>query len=193
MINVLVLERNYFDNLIAKMAHHVDFDAISTYLREKTFPCEVGDKGKKANFRKACKEFSLVNGQLMYANSRVVISSKEMQQTIIHDIHVGLGEDAKAKAMAAHRGRDSTHQKIVARFYWHNIKTDVQEFIKKCDQCQKHGKLKKVSTELHSIPVKNEVMQQVGVNVCNLPEVDEFKHLIVCIYYFLKIVRSETH
>ena len=54
------------------MAHHVDFDAISTYLREKTFPCEVGDKGKKANFRKACKEFSLVNGQLMYANSRVV-------------------------------------------------------------------------------------------------------------------------
>ena len=128
------------------MAHHfhVDFDAIALYLREKTFPCEVaGDKEKKANFRKDCKAFSIVNGQLMYKDSRLVISSKEAQQTIIHDIHVGLGEDSKAKAMAGHRGRDSTHQKIVNRFFWHNIKSDVEEYIKKCDQCQKHGKIKK--------------------------------------------------
>ena len=32
-------------DLIAKMPQHVDFDAIEKYLREKTFPCEVGDKG----------------------------------------------------------------------------------------------------------------------------------------------------
>ena len=103
-------------DLIAKMTQHVDFDAIEKYLREKTFPCEVGDKGKKSNFRKACKEFSIVDGQLMYKDSRVVISSKKAQQAIIHDIHVGLGEDSKAKAMSAHRGRDSTHQKIVIYF-----------------------------------------------------------------------------
>ena len=72
------------------------------------------------------------------------------------------------------------------RFFWHNIKGDVEEFIKKCDQCQKQGKTKKVSTELQSIPVKNEVIQQIGVDVCNLPEVDGFNHLVVCIDYFTK-------
>ena len=99
-------------DLIAKMRQHVDFDAIEKYLRERIFPCEVGDKGKKSNFRKACKEFSIVDGQLMYKDLRVVISSKKAQQAIIHDIHVRLGEDSKAKAMSAHRGRDSTHQKM---------------------------------------------------------------------------------
>ena len=168
------------------MDRHVNFGDIAKYLREKIFPNNVKDKGKKSNFRKACKEFSIVNGQLMYKESRRVIMSKENQHTIIHDVHVGLGEDSKAKAMSSHRGRDSTQQKIAARFYWHNIKDDVKEYIKKCDQCQKHGNLKKVSTKLHSIPVINDVMQQIGVDVCNLPEVDGFKHLIVCIDYFTK-------
>ena len=144
------------------MDRHVNFGDIAKYLREKIFPNNVKDKGKKSNFRKACKEFSIVNGQLMYKESRRVIMSKEDQQTIIHDVHVGLGEDSKAKAMSSHRGRDSTQQKIAARFYWHNIKDDVKEYIKKCDQCQKHGNLKKVSTKLHSIPVINDVMQQIG-------------------------------
>ena len=90
----------------------------------------------------------------MYKETRLVISSKERQQ-IIKDVHVGLGEDPKAKAMASHRGRDATAEKISKRFFWHNIKSDVEQFIKKCYQCKKHGKLKKVSPELHSIPVKN--------------------------------------
>ena len=46
--------------------------------------------------------------------------------------------------MAWHCGWDSTKQKISNRFFWHNIKGDVEEFIKKYDQCQKQGKNKKV-------------------------------------------------
>ena len=29
-------------------------------------------------------------------------------------------------------------------------------------------------------------MHQIGVDICNLPEVDGFKHLVVCIDYFSK-------
>ena len=32
-------------DLIAKMPQHVDLDAIEKYLRERIFPCEVGDTG----------------------------------------------------------------------------------------------------------------------------------------------------
>ena len=61
--------------------YHVSFDVIEKYLRESSYPSEItatGDnKGKKANFRKACKPFSIINGQLMYNKTRLVISSKE--------------------------------------------------------------------------------------------------------------------
>ena len=89
--------------------------------------------------------------------------------------------------MASHRGRDTTYQKIVERFYWQTIVADIIDCIKKCDQCQKQGKIcKLISSELQSIPVPNSVMQQGGVDICNLPEVDRFKHLIVCIDHFTK-------
>ena len=35
-------------------------------------------------------------------------------------------------------------------FFWQNIKGDVEDFIKKCDQCQKQRKIEKVSSELHN-------------------------------------------
>ena len=52
------------------------------------------------------------------------------------------------------------------------------------------GKHKKPSSELHSIPIKTEAMQHIGINICSLPEIDGFKHLVVCIDYFSK--RSEA-
>ena len=41
--------------------------------------------------------------------------------------------------------------------------------------CQKQGSSTlKTKTELHSIPVPAAVMNQFGVDICNLPEVDGF-------------------
>ena len=45
----------------------------------------------------------------------------------------------------------------------------------------------KVKSELHSIPIKTEVMQQIGIDKCSLPEVDDLKHLVLCIDYFSKL------
>ena len=64
---------------------------------------------------------------------------------------------------------------------------DIKDNIKICRSCQLQGKIfKKISPELKSIPVPNEVMKQIGIDLCALPEVDRFKHFIVCIYYFSK-------
>ena len=40
---------------------------------------------------------------------------------------------------------------------------DVKNYIKTCKNCQQQGKIfKKISPELKSIPVPNEVMKQIG-------------------------------
>ena len=63
------------------MAHHVSFEAVETYLHENVYSSDIiGDKGKKANFSKDCKPFSM-------ENTRLVISSTERQRIIISDIH----------------------------------------------------------------------------------------------------------
>ena len=54
--------------------------------------------------------------------------------------------------MAAHRGRESTYQKIFKRFFWHGMIEAIKEYIKICKSCQQQGKIfKKISPELKSI------------------------------------------
>ena len=123
----------------------------------------------------------------MYKEKRRVVFAVERRTAIIHDVHEGIRDNSMVKALAAHRGRESTYQKISERFFWHGMIEDIKEYIKICKSCQQQGKIfKKISPELKSIPVPNEVMKQIGIDLCTLPEVDGFKHLIVCIDYFSK-------
>ena len=67
------------------------------------------------------------------------------------------------------------------------IVKDVAEFIRSCDECQKQLVIKKdTANELRCIPVPSEVMKQVGIDICTLPEVDGFIYLVVLIDYFSK-------
>ena len=101
--------------------------------------------------------------------------------------HEGISDSPEAVALSGHRGRESTYQKISEKFYWHGMVDDVKNYIKTCHKCQHEVKIfKKVSPDLQSIPIESEVMKQVGVDLCNLPEVDGFKHLVVLIDYFSK-------
>ena len=107
---------------VYKMAHHVSFEAIETYLHKNIYPSYImRNKGKKANFWKACKTFSMLHGQLMYNNKKLVISSTEQRHTIISNLYKWLGHDPKGKAMVSHYGRDSKTQEISNRFFWHKV------------------------------------------------------------------------
>ena len=92
-----------------------------------------------------------------------------------------------AKALAAHCGRESMYQTLSERFFWHDMIEEIKEYIKICKNCQRQREIfKKIGPELKSIPIPNEVMKQTGIDLCTLPKVDGFKHLIVCIDYFSK-------
>ena len=41
-----------------------------------------------------------------------MIFEAKQQNEIIHDIHEGIGENSRSKAMASHRGRESTYEKL---------------------------------------------------------------------------------
>ena len=78
--------------------------------------------------------------------------------------------------MSSHLGRTSTCQDVSSRFYWYTIVSDLAEYIKGCDNCQRHLLMpKKVKEELKNIAISSEVMKQIGVDICFLPSLDEFE------------------
>nr|XP_047146263.1 uncharacterized protein LOC124819105 [Hydra vulgaris] len=79
---------------------------------------------------------------------------------VIRDVHRGIGDSEHSKAMASHRGKNTTYDNIAQRFFWYNIAADDSKYIRRCEQCQKQGSLKSPKVELKSIPVPSRVMEQ---------------------------------
>ena len=51
----------------------------------------------------------------------------ERRTAIIHDVHEGIRGNSMTKALAAHRGRKSTYQKISEQFFRHGMIEDIKE------------------------------------------------------------------
>ena len=101
-----------------KMAEtgHVDLNSIEDYIRNKTYPEKLKDKGRNANFRKACKKFTIADGHLTYKGKKRVIFEESRKQSIIHDVHEGISDRPEAVALSGHCGRESTYQKYQKDF-----------------------------------------------------------------------------
>ena len=93
-----------------KMAEtgHVDLNSIENYIRNKTYPEKLKDKGRKANFRKACKKFTIAYGHLTYKGKRRMIFEESRKQSIINDVHEGISDSPEAVALRKKYQKDFT-------------------------------------------------------------------------------------
>jgi len=82
-----------------------------------------------------------------------VIKQNEMESILFmcHDHPTG-----------GHFGVDATYNKIKERFYWAGMKTDIKNYIKKCDACQRRGQ-KGGETFLHPIKVTGP-FERIGID-----------------------------
>ena len=92
---------------------HADLNAIEKYLRHK-FLDGTPANSDKANFRRGCKKFSLVNCQMMYKANALVIVDEQHRRNIVHDVQQGVGDNAKALASSLYLERTSIYQKITS-------------------------------------------------------------------------------
>ena len=131
---------------------HFLFEEFEEYLRNKVYPSNIAakDYGSKSNFRRVTRKSSFRDGHLFY-KKHIVIKDRNRQMEIIRDVHSGIGNSEHSKAMASHRGKNSTYEKIAQRFFWYNISNDISDFVKKCEQCQKQGDLKSPKSDLKPI------------------------------------------
>ena len=92
--------------------HHVNLKMVEEFLRRKIYPKEIAKaKGKKANFRRTCENFSIKDGELFYKKSRKVIFDEQQKIEIVHDIHEGIGDSSLVKAIAENKSEFHQYSK----------------------------------------------------------------------------------
>ena len=107
--------------VMVKRKHFLSED-IEKYLRNKVFPSNIAakDYGSKSNFRRATRKYSFKDGDL-FDKIRIVIKDRNRQMEIIRDVHSDIGNSEHSKAVASHRGKILTYEKIAQRFFRCNI------------------------------------------------------------------------
>ncbi|KAF0767263.1 Pro-Pol polyprotein [Aphis craccivora] len=72
-------------------------------------------------------------------------------------------------SLTAHRGRDACISLIESRMFWPNIYSDVCNFIKECNICQKvNPAVLKAVPKLQPVSVSTAVMKQIGIDTATL-------------------------
>ena len=99
-------------------------------------------------------------------------------ETILYMMHDNI--------LAAHFGIKATYNKIKKRYWWKNLKADVEIYVKSCDRCQRRGKPQE-KQELHPIGIKSP-FHMIGIDfVGPLPITNKKnRYLIVAVDYFTK-------
>src|SRR6185369_12222247 len=90
--------------------------------------------------------------------------------------------------LSGHFGINATYEKIREKYYWKNMKRDVEEYVKSCWECQMRGK-PSGKNELHSIKI-GEPFEVIGIDIVGpLNETEKGnKYIVVAIDYFTKWV-----
>ncbi|XP_076056266.1 zinc finger and BTB domain-containing protein 11-like [Oratosquilla oratoria] len=160
------------------MDFNTEMDEVEEFLRSKKYPVHVGNnKGKKANFRRKCQAFTIQDDFLKYVHKPNrkevrflrVIKDRQYQLDIVLASHRGSGYSDESVALGGHVGREKVVDRIMQRYWWRKIVSDVNETIKTCLRCQKSSTVfKKVDSKLHNIPIKPQIMHQIGIDLCSL-------------------------
>ena len=106
-------------------------DSIVLYLREDILP---EDKSETKKIRRKAPRFWLFENQKLYKHSfsRPYLLCVHPKATEL------LLEELYERICGSHTGgRSLSHRTITQGYWWPNIQKEAQEYVKKCDQCQR--------------------------------------------------------
>ena len=73
---VIIKERTKMEIKEKKQRNHFEREDIETFLRLNEYPKIIKEWRARSNFKRACKMFSIENGQILYKRQRVVVMAK---------------------------------------------------------------------------------------------------------------------
>ena len=106
-------------------------DPIVLFLREDILP---EDKLEVDKVRRKAPRFWLSEDQKLYKRSfsgpYLLCIHPKVSELLLEELHEGI--------CGSHtRGRSLSHKAITQGYWWPNMQKEVQEYVRKCDQCQR--------------------------------------------------------
>jgi hypothetical protein len=119
----------------------------------------------------------------------VVVTDLKRQNTIINEVHVGVGVSFEAKSAAGHFGRDKMVALINSRWHFPLITARVTQYLKYCDTCQRANTYKtpKSGAILHPHDIPTKVWAKIGLDLIGpLTLCNGYKYICTAIDYYTK-------
>ena len=106
-------------------------DPIIIFLKEDFLP---GSKSKANKVRRKAPWFWLFENQKLYKRSfygpYLLCIHPEAVELLLEELHEGICRSHSG-------GRSLSHRALTQGYWWPNMQKEAQEYVKKCDQCQK--------------------------------------------------------
>ena len=106
-------------------------NSIIQFLKEDILPEE---RSKADKVRRKATRFWLSKNQKLYKRSflgpYLLCVHLEMTESLLEELHEGIYESHTG-------GRSLAHRAITQGYWWPNMQKEAQEYVKKCDQCQR--------------------------------------------------------
>ena len=106
-------------------------DPIISFLKEDTLP---SDKLETEKIRRKASRFQLYEDQKLYKRSfsrpYLLCIHPETSELLLEELH-----DRICRSHTG--GRSLSHRALTQGYWWPNMQKEAQEYVKKCDQCQR--------------------------------------------------------
>ena len=112
-------------------------DPVVLFLKEDIPPKEKSEANK---IRRKAPRFWLSEDQKLYKRSfsgpYLLCIHHEVSELLLKELHEGI--------CGSHiGGRSLSHRAITQGYWWPNMQKEVQEYMKKCDQCQRFAPIRR--------------------------------------------------
>lgn len=109
-------------------------------------------------------DFTLEEGLLLY-NDRLVVPLGD------ENLATELIKEAHTQVSTAHPGRDKTYHLLRPRYYWKNMLSDIERYIRNCNVCRRcHAPRDKTPGMLHPLPVPQRPWQHITMDFKSAPK-----------------------
>ena len=106
-------------------------DSISLYIERDVL---LEEKSKAEKVRRKAPRFWLSEDRKLYKRSfsgpYLLCVHPEASKSLLEELHEGVYESHTG-------GRSLSHQAFTQKYWWPGMQKEAQEYVKKCDQCQR--------------------------------------------------------
>ena len=109
---------------------------LMRYLENESYPVGYTEEQQK-RIRQKAKHFIIINGLLYKKNRQKEPANplRVLKENEIESVMANLHSDL----LAGHFGFEGTYQRILKRYWWNGMGTDIKNFVKTCEACQRTG------------------------------------------------------